>query len=252
MIWTYLLSLFLLTCLGGSLPLLRSGFKASWIPLLLAFSGAFLLGISTLHLMPESFHELGHKAGLYILLGFFVQLILQKLSHGAEHGHIHTHDTDHHHHGIGAILLGLSIHAFMEGIPLGFNYQNQITMPSIFLGVAAHKIPEALTLSILLLSAGFSKQKAWLLLLAFAFISPLSGILASVFGQKFYFISSMLTNIIPFVIGAFLHIATTILYESGTRKHELSRQKVMAVVIGLGFALLTLLFDTIPHSAHSH
>ncbi len=252
MIWTYLLSLFLFTCLGGALPLTRSGFKAGWIPLLLAFSGAFLLGISTLHLMPESFHELGHKAGLYILLGFFVQLILQKLSHGAEHGHIHSHDTDHQQHGIGAILLGLSIHAFMEGIPLGFNYQNQITMPSIFLGVAAHKIPEALTLSVLLLSEGFSKQKVWLLLFAFAFISPLSGTLALVFGQKFYFISSMLTNIIPFVIGAFLHIATTILYESGTKKHELSRQKVMAVVIGLGFALLTLFFDTIPHSAHSH
>jgi zinc and cadmium transporter len=242
MIWVYLLILFALTLAGGSLPLLYQSFRASWIMLLLAFSGSFLLGIVTLHLLPETFHELGEKAGLFILGGFFLQLGLQRLSHGVEHGHVH--DGPMAAHAVWPIFTGLCIHAFMEGIPLGFHYQDPETLPSIFFGVAAHKIPEAVTLSTLLLSAGMTNSRRWTTVFLFALVSPVSGIMAMIYGQKFYFISNLLVYIIPVVIGAFLHISTTVLYESGTKHHELSRQKVMAVLLGLGFALSTLLLHT--------
>jgi len=238
MIWLYLLFLFTLTLIGGCIPIFFKQIKEASITLLLAFSGAFLFGITALHLMPETFQELGEKAGIYILFGFFVQLLLQRLSHGVEHGHIHEQDT--HAHSITPIIIGLCIHAFMEGIPLGFNYQSESTAPSIFLGVAAHKIPEAITLSILLLTSP-NKSNKYLLILLFAFVSPISGILAMVYGQKFAFVSHLLVYIIPVVIGSFLHISTTILYESGTKHHQLSRQKVIAVILGLGFAFATLL-----------
>lgn len=239
MIWWFLLTLFILTAAGGSIPLLLKGFKASWMTMMLAFSGAFLLSITLLHLLPEAFHELGEQAGLYILLGFFIQLILQRLSHGIEHGHVH--ESEDHHHGLYSIFLGLSIHAFMEGIPLGFNYQNQATLPSIFLGVAAHKLPEAITLCSLLLVTS-TRYSKWLILFLFALMSPISATLAMYYGQKFHFISHLLIYIIPLVIGSFLHISTTVLYESGTKHHELSRQKVISVLLGVGFALATLLF----------
>lgn len=239
MIFSYLILLFLITLIGGAIPFLFKKFNFNWINLLLAFSGAFLFTISVLHLMPETFHELGEKAGLYIVAGFFLQLALQRLSHGVEHGHIHEHES--HSHTIAPIFLGLCIHAFMEGIPLGFNYQQSSTFPSIFLGVAAHKLPEAITLSALIL-ASIKTSNKWVLVITFALISPISAIMAMIYGEKFYFISNMLTYIIPIVLGAFLHISTTILYESGTKKHELSGQKVIAVLLGLGFALLTLLF----------
>ncbi len=241
MIWFYLLLLFILTLLGGAIPFLFKQFKSSWFTLLLAFSGSFLLGITLLHLMPETFHELGEKAGIYILLGFFLQLILQRLSHGVEHGHIHDHGS--HIHSISPIFLGLCIHAFMEGIPLGFSYQDNSTLPSIFFGVAAHKIPEAITLSSLLMVT-VTKTNKWILVILFALVSPISGIMAMYYGQKFYVISNLLVYFIPVVIGAFLHISTTILYESGTKHHELSRQKVIVVLLGLGFALSTLLLHT--------
>ena len=239
----YLFLLFLLTAIGGAIPLFLKVFKASWMTLMLAFSGSFLLGITLLHLLPETFHDLGEKAGIYIFLGFFIQLVLQRLSHGVEHGHVHDHG-NHGHHAVLPIFVGLSIHAFMEGIPLGFNYQGEATLPSLFLGVAAHKLPEAITLCSFLLIAG-TKINKWLLLFLFALVSPLSAIMAFYYGQKFQFISELLIYIIPIVIGSFLHISTTILYESGTKHHQLSRQKVIAVLLGAGFALLTLL---IPHS----
>lgn len=242
MIWLYLLLLFILTSVGGAIPLMLKGFKASWMTLMLAFSGAFLLSITLIHLLPEASHELGEKAGIFILIGFLVQLILQRLSHGVEHGHVHIDEG--HHHSIMPIFIGLSIHAFMEGIPLGFNYQSAATLPSIFLGVAAHKLPEAITLTSLLLISG-TKMNKWFILILFALMSPLSAMMAMYYGQKFYFISNLLVYVIPLVIGSFLHISTTVLYESGTQHHELSRQKVMAVLVGVGFALCTLFF-------HSH
>ncbi|MCC7029191.1 MAG: ZIP family metal transporter [Chitinophagaceae bacterium] len=238
MIWIYLLLLFVLTITGSMVPMMFKKYSSSWMTLMLAFSGAFLLAITFLHLMPEVFHDLGEKAGLFILIGFLLQLVLQRLSHGIEHGHVHDHDMSV--HAVTPIFTGLLIHAFMEGIPLGFSYQSHGTTPSIFLAIAAHKIPEAITLSALLLAADVKKNR-WLLIILFALASPVSGILAMYFGQKFYFVSNQLVYIIPIVAGAFLHISTTILYESGTKHHQLSRQKVMAVMLGLAFALATLL-----------
>jgi zinc and cadmium transporter len=241
MIWTFFVLLFIISLFGSAIPFFFKEFKSSWMTMLLAFSGSFLLGVTMLHLMPEAFHELNHKAGILILVGFLLQLLIQRFTHGIEHGHVHQHDAEHSHQSIMPIFLGLSIHAFMEGIPLGFNFQAAATMPSIFLGVAAHKLPEALTLGVLLMSSQHIKSK-WTMLFLFAIMSPLAGILAMYYGQKFFFISSILTNFIPIVIGAFLHISTTILYESGTKHHELSMQKVISVLIGVGMAIVTLIF----------
>jgi hypothetical protein len=72
-------------------------------------------------------------------------------------------------------------------------------------------------------------------------VSPISGMMAMYYGQKFYFISNILVYIIPVVIGAFLHISTTILYESGTKHHQLSTQKILVVLLGIGLAMATLL-----------
>lgn len=240
MIWIFFFALFLISLIGSFIPHFFKRINLIKLTLLLAFSGSFLFGITIIHLMPEAFHELDHKAGILIMVGFLLQLILQKFSHGAEHGHIHN-DNENHQHAVLPIFLGLSIHAFIEGIPLGFNFQQVATMPSLFLGVSAHKLPEALTLGILLFDSKYTKNKTFLLIL-FALMSPVAGMLAMYYGQKFYIVSHLLTAAVPIVIGSFLHIATTILYESGTKHHELSRQKVLMVLLGIGFAVLTLLF----------
>lgn len=236
MIWFYLVLLLAIALFGGALPFIYRKLSPSHITLLLAFSGAFLLGISALHLLPETVMELGEKAGIFILLGFGLQLALQRFSHGVEHGHVHAHSEA---TTFLPVLLGLCVHAFLEGIPLGFNYQNEHTLPALFLGVAAHKIPEAITLSIFLL--GLPGAQRWFPVLLFALMSPLAAWLAMEFGTRFYFISNVLVYVIPMVLGGFLHISTTILYESGTKHHQLSKQKLMAVLLGFVLALGTLL-----------
>ncbi|MCX8471654.1 MAG: ZIP family metal transporter [Chitinophagaceae bacterium] len=239
MIWVFFIALFLVTIAGGLIPVYLQ-LNKEWNNYLLAFSGAILLGITFLHLLPETFSDLHFSAGIYILIGFFLQLFLQKFSHGLEHGHIHTHE---HNHAIALspILLGLSIHAFMEGIPLGYNFTQINTIPSLFLGVAAHKAPEALTLMSVVTTLPISKSKKISTLLQFAFITPLAGILAIYFGKNYLFINQVLTHFVPIVIGAFIHISTTIFFESGTKHHDLDFKKVLAIVAGLGLSLLTML-----------
>jgi len=254
----YNLLLLLITFLGGSTPLWFKGIDDRRTNYLLAFSGSFLLSITMLHLLPETFSDLGHKAGLFMLAGFFVQLLIQRFTHGVEHGHTHVHveghqhDAHHHHHHdhahtvrevpLYSIILGLSLHAFMEGLPLGFHYRLDATLSSLYLAVAAHKLPEAMLLTSLVYNFK-GRNKAMLTLVLFSLLTPAGSLLADVLGTKYFLMSKIVMWVVPVVAGAFIHIATTIFFESGTRQHLLTWQKVLAILTGVGLGLTTLLLE---------
>lgn len=235
------LGLFIITFLGGSIPLWVKGLDDRRMHYLLAFSGSFLLSITFLHLLPETFASLGSKAGLLLLCGFFVQLIIQRITHGLEHGHVHIHQHEHH-MPINSMLIGLALHAFMEGLPLGFNYAMQGTEPSLYLAVAAHKLPEAMLVTSLVAETK-TRSKAFITLLIFSLITPIAGLLATMLGNYYAPISQAVMYLIPIVAGVFIHIATTIFFESGTKSHMLTRQKTVAILLGVGTGLITLLFE---------
>ena len=75
--WLFLSLIFLFTLIGGSIPLWFKRMQTVIMVYLLAFTGAFLLGITLLHLVPETFEGLGKMAGLFIFAGFFLQVFLQ-------------------------------------------------------------------------------------------------------------------------------------------------------------------------------
>jgi zinc transporter ZupT len=235
--------LFAVTLAGGVIPLLFKGFTERQMQLLLAFSGAFLLSITFLHLLPETFEDHGEKVGFYLLAGFFLQLLVQRITHGIEHGHVHVHTDAHNHHvPIMSIVAGLSLHAVMEGLPLGFNYRHDATTPSLYLAVAAHKLPEALLLCSLVMNTK-GKQQALLVVTIFSMLTPLAGMAGAYFSHNYNFMARMVTAIVPIVAGAFIHISTTIFFESGTKQHGLTWQKVIAITIGATIGLVTLCFE---------
>ena len=178
-----------------------------------------------------------------MLGGFFLQLLIQRATHGVEHGHAHIHPHEQG-HGIPVMgmLAGLTLHAFMEGLPLGFNYRSAATNPSLYLAVGAHKLPEAMLLGILLQSV-YSKRKTLFFLLLFSLITPCAAVLATKLGAHYGAMARTVTALIPVVAGAFIHIATTIFFESGTRQHLLTRRKVAAMIGGVLLAGLTLFFE---------
>lgn len=242
-IWEYGI-LFLSVFLGGGLALyIRPGNKAI-LQLFLSFSGAFILGITVLHLMPSVFSAGNNNIGLWILFGFFVQLMLEQLSLGLEHGHIHIHKAGHFRFAF-QIMIGLGVHAFIEGMPLssypelhqnhqGFNPGGNHLLFSIIL----HKAPAAFALGSMLVLSGYKRVFIIGCLLFFASMSPLGA--ATTTG--FILSKSFLTNILALVIGSFLHIATTILFESdNTQQHKFSLKKLVVIVAGLLLSILTIL-----------
>lgn len=239
----YLL-LFFAVILGGVFGFWLQRYERNHLKIVLAFSGAFLLGISVLHLMPAVYIQLQARAGLWILLGFFIQLALEQLSTGVEHGHVHAHP--HAPRGFAVqVMIGLSLHAFLEGMPLSGYEQVQTPYPQpghvhhhLLYGVVLHKAPAAFALVMLLLSSQFKKTAVAGCLLVFASMSPAGALLTQFTGGN----EGTFSVLLAIVIGSFLHIATTILFESGeSRHHRVSWKKLAAIVAGVAFSMLTML-----------
>ncbi|MGA8853556.1 MAG: ZIP family metal transporter [Christiangramia sp.] len=203
----YVISLFLKP--GSS-----SGFK-----LLLAFSGAYLLAVTVLELLPDVYREPDSGIGVFIMLGLLLQIILEFLSKGVEHGHLHFHGKSNAFPLL--LLISLSLHSLFEGFPL--EKDNHLLH-----GVVVHKIPVAAILSVFLVQSKMSKAKVFLFLGFFALMTPLGSWL----NNNVDVISQYSAYINAIVIGIFLHVSTTILFES-SKNHSFNASKLGVIILGI-------------------
>jgi zinc transporter ZupT len=241
--WEYVL-LFFSVLAGGGIALYIRENKPRSLRLLLSFSGAYILGIAALHLLPSIFSHGESSIGLWLLVGFFIQILMEQLSRGVEHGHIHAH----HHASAGfgiQILIGLCLHSFIEGMPLSYYPHLHGDAGSaggevnhLLYGIVLHKAPAAFALVILLMQSGFSRLFILTGLVFFSFMSPLGAFLG-----EMWMVGELATNrILAIVVGSFLHISTTILFEADdTHEHVISWRKLLAIIAGFSIALLTIL-----------
>jgi zinc transporter ZupT len=195
--------------------------------LLLSFSGAYLLSITILHLLPEVFsdNDQVHSIGLFILLGLLLQLILDFFSRGAEHGHLHVAKDQ---MLPTSLFLSLCLHAFMEGLPLGHHDHDHLLW-----AIVVHKIPIAIILGTFLLNSSIPKFKAIIILLFFSLMSPLG----SFAGGNIPFLIEYRTEITAVIIGVLLHISTIILFESA-KDHKFNLLKFITIIIGMIIAYI--------------
>lgn len=238
--WQYAI-LFLTVLAGGAIALHLKKYNPTYLKLILSFSGAYVLGITILHLMPDVYGNAESGTGFWVLIGFFLQLILEQLSRGVEHGHIHVHGQAKHNFAL-SVMIGLCLHAFIEGLPLN-GYTEMHTSATeyphnyLFFGILVHKAPTAFALAILLVWSEVKPVWIWICMSIFALMSPLGAFIASFFILD----SQVVTKMVALVIGSFLHIATTILFEADDgRAHHISWRKMAVILAGLGIALLTL------------
>ncbi|MNI33943.1 ZIP Zinc transporter [compost metagenome] len=130
-------------------------------------------------------------------------------------------------------MISLCLHAFLEGMPLAKEQHNEL----IF-GISLHHIPAAFALASILMQNHFKKGSIMLYLIIFAVMAPLGFYVSvglsngSIGGIDAYF-----NKIMGIVIGIFLHISTTILFESSA-DHKINTRKMIAVLLGIGVALI--------------
>ncbi len=228
------------------LPILLAGFAMFYIKLsanrlkvILAFSAAYLLGLSFLHLIPEVFSAQSSKqAGLWILAGFFIQVLLEFFSSGIEHGHAHIHSED---HKIPFVLLfGLYLHSFIEGLPLAgiYNETQGNSLLFFLMGITLHNIPISIAFTGLLLHQHISKNKIVYYLVLFAVMAPLGALSGHLIEKVYSDISQLSTIFTALVIGIFLHISTTIIFESSEKNHRYHISKLLSILMGLALAYI--------------
>ncbi|KQR71363.1 ZIP family metal transporter [Pedobacter sp. Leaf176] len=224
--------LFFCAFLGGSAIFLVKSDKSKLLKLILSFSGAYLFAITVLHLIPDAYSGPDkEEIGIFILIGFLLQIFLEQFSEGVEHGHIHKHQ-DGQVFPFG-IMISLCLHAFLEGMPLAKDQHNEL----IF-GISLHHIPAAFALASILMQNHFKRGSILMYLAVFAIMAPLGFYLSiglsngSIGGIDAYF-----NKIMGIVIGIFLHISTTILFESSA-DHKINTRKMIAVLLGIGVALI--------------
>jgi zinc transporter ZupT len=234
---------------GGVVSFLNATNKNQYIKLALAFSGGFLLAVIFQHLLPELYgaHE-GHahahtdslptfQVGVFILLGFLVQLVLEYFSGGIEHGHVHVHKGQ---AMPWTLFISLSVHSVIEGIPLGNMLQigvENTAVPynaSFFWGIVFHQIPVAIALMTLLMATKLKRRDAWLILMAFGFMTPLGVFLG--LGITTEQLGLNVQLILAVVVGMFLHISTTIIFET-TENHKFNLLKLLSIILGVSMAL---------------
>jgi zinc and cadmium transporter len=242
-IWKILI-LFLSAFLGGLAIFLVKSDKSQLLKLILSFSGAYLFSITVLHLIPDAYHGANHEdIGIFILIGFLLQIFLEQFSEGVEHGHIHKHhETQVFPYGI---MISLCLHAFLEGMPLAKDQHN-----ALIFGISLHHIPAAFALASILMQNHFKKGRIVFYIALFALMAPLGFYVSygisngSIGGIEQYF-----SRIMGIVIGIFLHISTTILFESSV-DHKVTKRKMIAVLCGIGVALIG--YFTSGHAGHAH
>lgn len=231
--WLFLL--FFLPFVGGLFGLGVQRERTKELKLFLAFSGAFLISITILNLVPEVYGHLGASAGYFVLGGFILQIITDYFSKGIEHGHLHFHEFKHR-FPVG-VFAALSFHALLEGIGIGGEAFEQDSLNNMVFAIALHEMPAAFALSVLLKSGQRSSRKNFLFLLLYSFMVPV-GLLI---GSSLRIHEEIVMSIMAIVVGVFLHISTTILFENN-ESHRFGKYKLVSIVVGLGLALLAMNF----------
>lgn len=233
------LILFASVMLSGLSIFLFKKIQPNYLKLALSFSGAYLFALSVLHLIPEVYSSPVHNIGLFILIGFFLQIVIEFFSEGIEHGHIHVHA----HHAATfplTIMIGLCVHSFLEGMPLAQHYSDPKATDSLLAGIVLHHAPVAIALMSMMLQSGTKTSLAIIFLALFALMAPLgAAVSTNLAGGGSIDASKYSSQIMAIVIGIFLHISTTILFESN-KDHRFNTYKLMIIVLGAGLAVITL------------
>lgn len=192
------------------------------IKMILTFSGAFLLTAVATEFLPEIYETGDPFMGLYLMLGVFIQIVLEFFSKGAEHGHLHVNKQV---SSFPYLLFGsLCLHAFLEGMPLQQS-------DAMLYGIAIHKLPIAFIFTAFLISSGYKTYQIVGTLFFFGVMSALGTLLAEYFEP----LQDLMHPIKAIVAGIVLHVSTTLILES-SEGHKFNFTKILLMLAGAALA----------------
>ena len=249
---------FVLVFAFGYLPFIQ---KFASTPIILSqmtgLAAGFLIGAALLVALPEGFEVFLHSAegqerqfgwaqpafiaGLAVLGGFLMMLILEGLGFGHDvheehHDHSHDHGHDHINHPEGnnakSLVVGLSLHALMDGFAIGAAYAlgELVLSMQLALVILMHKFPAAFSLSAYSLHERHNKRRSMGDLVLFALATPLAILLS---GPLFSVVDhSYIGLMLLFSAGSFIYVATVDVLPN-IHVQDKSRETLWLVLAGI-------------------
>ena len=254
---------------GGALPLFASVRRSD---LLLSFSAGVMLGAAFFHMLPEAVERGGSAVVPFAVVGFLFLYLLERFvlvhvcaepgpnrrlstagaplpHHADEHEHVHHGQAEPDPDGTGcdvhtlgvAAWVGLSAHTVIDGFALAAASVTPELGLLVFLAILAHKVPNAFSLSAILLSEGYSRGRAVAMNAAFAVMVPV--------GAGVYVLVRQLVHVERFTAialaasaGTFLHLSLSDILPDLHRRGASRWRLSVALVAGVAMmAALTLL-----------
>lgn len=251
------------TALGGVLSVLAASVflllsedtRTKVLPHGVSFATGALLAVAFWGLIPHAFEEVGaaHIQTLSgaIMLGLLLFFILEKLLiwrhchsgscevHGEsdEHGHGHSHGS---HKSAGTmIIIGDSIHNFVDGVLIGAAFLTDVKLGIVTsLAVAAHEIPQEVGDFAILLHSGYSKAKA-------LFYNVLASLTTIIGGVLAYYSLGDLQDSLPYFLAmassSFIYIAVADLIPTLHKKTDIKTSLQQIALIFAGICLIVSL-----------
>ncbi len=189
--------------IASPLLLLGDQVRLQLVPWLISYAVGTLLGVALLALVPQALESLPAPEALGALLagilGFFM---LEKL---VIWRHCHTADCNAHDSSAALILIGGSLHNFTDGAIVGAAVLTSLPLGiTTALAVAAHQIPQEVGDYAILLDAGYSRTRAFVM-------NTLSALTCALGAVAVYAAASWTPTALPYVLafaaGSFLYVA---------------------------------------------
>lgn len=199
---------------------------------LIPYAIGTLLGAAFFGMIPQALHHLPTRTALGAVLGgILLFFVLEKL---AIWRHCHQHGCDTHSQAGTLILIGDSLHNFVDGVAIAVAFATSVPLGiTTSVAVIAHEVPQEVGDFAILLASGYTRLRAFL----FNALSSLAALLGAVLAYVFL---APLREIIPYLLAvsaaSFLYIALADLVPG---RRETSGLRILAwelalMVAGLG------------------
>ena len=236
------------TILGSATAMSLSGFflllpeirRRRVLPYLMAYATGTLLGASFLELIPHALeHQRASDTLALVLAGIVFFFLLERLVLWR-----HCHENECQVHGARAplILVGDAFHNFGDGAVIAAAFLTSTPLGlATALAVFSHEIPQEVGDFAILLSAGYSRAKAF----ASNALSASSAVAGA--GAAYAFLGDV-QSAIPVVMSvsaaSFVYVALTDLFPELHREEDRKRGTLQVVLLLAGIATVALLSQT--------
>lgn len=231
----------LLGLIGGFLLLWQRRSIERLTQVFVSFAAGAMLGATFFDLLPETL-ELSssvHEVMVWMLGGFLLFFVLEKML--VWHHHAHSHE---HHHDLQTtsrlIILGDGVHNAIDGIIIGAAFLVDPHLGLVTaLAVLLHELPSELGDISVMIAAGLPRRSIIVWNVVGALVSPLATAITLVTAGA---VEAMIVPLLAVASGTFLYIVSADLVPQIHREHRLSRNLIqfgslalgLLVVVGLG------------------